>query len=51
MQGFTFCGLTNLQLSEVEFKVPWERNAHNITDSRKFLYRGKTANLSIQTPN
>jgi hypothetical protein len=27
--------------SEVQFKLPWEWNAHNITESRKFLERNK----------
>ena len=40
----------NLKFSEVQLKFPWERNANNITESRKFLYRNKTANLSTQTP-
>jgi len=30
--------MTNLKFSEIEFKLPWDRNAHNMTESRKFLY-------------
>jgi len=43
--------MTNLKFSEAEFKLPWIRNAHNMADSRKFLYRNKTVNLSTQEPN
>jgi len=48
---FYFRGMTDLKFSEVEFKLPWERNAPNIKDSREFLYGNKTVNFSTPKPN
>ena len=50
-KGFTFRSVTNLKFSEVRLKFQWKWNAHNITESRKFLERNKTINMSTHMPN
>jgi hypothetical protein len=39
------------KILEVKFKFPWERNAHNIAESRTVLYRNKIIHLSARIPN
>ena len=44
-KGFTFRWLINLKFSEVKLTFRWERNAHNINESPKFLYRNTIKNV------
>jgi len=34
-----------MKISDVKFKFPWERNVHDVSECRKFLYRNKIVNL------
>ena len=45
IEGFIFLWLTNLKFSDVKFKFILEINAHDLSESRKFLYRNKTVNF------
>jgi hypothetical protein len=38
-------------ISEIKLKFPWNRKAHNISGSLKFLYRNKTILLPTRMPN
>jgi hypothetical protein len=50
-KGVPFRWFTNLKFSVGKLKFLWERSAHNIAESSKFLYRNKTINLSKHIPN
>jgi len=51
-KGVYFIWLNNLNSRKLGLiKFPWERNAHNIAESRVILYRNKIINLSTQMPN
>ena len=48
-KGFSLAD--QFKILEIKFKFPWERNGHNIAESRTFLYRNKIIHLSAWIPN